>query len=88
MMKLPLLVPLFIALSFKVMATQSQSLQVDGHPLHVLQWGDWSRTDLPTLVLLSGPIDSWHSDSAWWASMGPKLAQDYKVIAVGQGRHF
>lgn len=64
------------------MATQSELLQVDGHPIHVLKWGDWTRSDLPTLVLLSGPIDSWHSDSSWWASLGPRLAKDHKVIAV------
>ena len=77
-----------IALSLKAMATQSAVMQVDGHPLHVLKWGDWTRSDLPTLVLLSGPIDSWHSDSAWWASLAPKLAQDHKVIAVDRAGIF
>lgn len=82
MMKLPILIIFSLALSLKVVATESQLLQLDGHPLHVLKWGDWRRADLPTIVLLSGPIDSWHSDSAWWAALGPGLAKNYKVIAV------
>jgi pimeloyl-ACP methyl ester carboxylesterase len=87
-MRFPIVVLLLITFSLKVMATQSELLQVDGHPLHVLKWGDWTRTDLPTLVLLSGPIDTWHSDSAWWAALGPRLAKDYRIIAVDRAGIF
>lgn len=60
----------------------AELLSVDGHQLHFETWGSKEETQKPTIVLLSGPIDTWHSDSAWWASLGPKLAKNYRVIAL------
>lgn len=52
------------------------------HPIHVVTWGDMNNVSKPTMILLSGPIDSWHSDSAWWASVGKQLAKTHRVIAI------
>ena len=48
----------------------SHLVEVNGHQLHIHQKGQ--NTQKPLLVLLSGPTDNWHSDSAWWI-----LAQSY-----------
>lgn len=58
------------------------NLVIDGHSLHYESWNSLQHTDKPTVVLLSGPIDSWHSDSAWWAWLGPELAKSHRVIAL------
>jgi pimeloyl-ACP methyl ester carboxylesterase len=63
-------------------ALQAQILSVDSHTLHYESWGTIESDQKPTIVLLSGPIDTWHSDSAWWASLGPQLAKEYRVIAL------
>jgi pimeloyl-ACP methyl ester carboxylesterase len=60
----------------------AQTLNADGHSLHYESWNSAQDTKRPNIVLLSGPIDSWHSDSAWWASLGPVLAKTHRVIAL------
>ena len=60
----------------------AKNLIVDGHSLHYESWNTEDQTDRPHIILLSGPIDSWHSDSAWWAWLGPELAKSYRVIAL------
>lgn len=60
----------------------AQTLNADGHSLHYESWNSAQNTERPNIVLLSGPIDSWHSDSAWWASLGPALAKTHRVIAL------
>lgn len=59
-----------------------QTLEIDNHPLHVVTWGNVADASLPAIVLLSGPIDSWHSDSAWWADTGRRLSETHRVIAI------
>jgi pimeloyl-ACP methyl ester carboxylesterase len=49
---------------------QSHLTSVNGHKLHYHLKGHAEQK--PLLVLLSGPTDNWHSDSAWWI-----LAQNY-----------
>jgi pimeloyl-ACP methyl ester carboxylesterase len=64
----------------------SQLIEVDGDLLHVRIMG--GRHEGPTVVMLSGPTDSWHSDSAWFAALQPLLARTmrtYVVDRAGQG---
>lgn len=74
-----LLIALLLLCNLPLLA---QTLTVDGHQLHFESWGSSEDYQKPTLVLLSGPIDTWHSDSVWWASVGPILAKDHRVIAL------
>ncbi|WP_026377465.1 alpha/beta fold hydrolase [Aestuariibacter salexigens] len=61
----------------------SSIYEVNGQQLHVASWMDGdSQSSLPWLVLLSGPVDTWHSDTAWYAALAPRLAQHFRVIAV------
>lgn len=55
---------------------------IDNHNIHVATWGDVSNEALPWVVKISGPIDSWHSDSAWFAANGPLLATAFRVLAI------
>ncbi|MBC3767798.1 alpha/beta fold hydrolase [Neptunicella marina] len=47
--------------------------------LHYSTWGSESN---PVVLLLSGPIATWHSDSAIWAKLAPMLAEKFYVIAL------
>lgn len=60
---------------------QSQFVEVDGVKLQVRTMGE-ENDDKPTLVLLSGPNENFHADSAWFASIQQYLAEHYKVISV------
>ena len=59
----------------------SQFVEADGVNLQVRTMGE-VRFDKPTLVLLSGPNENFHADSAWFASIQQYLAKHYKVISV------
>ncbi len=61
---------------------ESRILQVDGHDIHVGLWGNVENSKAPWVVLLSGPNGSWHSDTAWFASLAPLLAETHRVIAI------
>ncbi|MEM7019091.1 MAG: alpha/beta hydrolase, partial [Pseudomonadota bacterium] len=63
-------------------AHEIHTIQVHQHPLSLVSWEMMADSEKPVIVLLSGPIDSWHSDSAWWAALGPALARDYQVLAI------
>ena len=63
-------------------AFNSQTITLNGHPSHLLTWGELSDNSRPPLILLSGPIDSWHSDSAWWATVAEPLSKQYRVFAL------
>lgn len=71
-----------LILNSAAMPLVAQTLKVDGHTLHIESWNTAAQVDKPSIVLLSGPIDSWHSDSAWWAWLGPELAKTHRVIAI------
>lgn len=75
---------LFLFLLFMAGQTFAQSsiVKIDNHPLHIATWGEQRNISKPTIVLLSGPIDSLFSDSAWWAALAPRLAQTHRVIAI------
>lgn len=80
----------FIILAFGLFFTtllsaqdfKTHILKINDHPLHVVTWGEINNVDKPAIVLLSGPIDSWHSDSAWWAGIGKALSETHRVIAI------
>lgn len=72
---------IFVLLSTYIFPAWGATLDLDNHPLHYESWQSETLSDKPTVVLLSGPIESWHSDSAWWAWLGPELARSYRVIA-------
>ncbi|GAA4359415.1 alpha/beta hydrolase [Kangiella marina] len=59
---------------------QSHLVEVNGHQLHLHQKG--KNTEAPLLVLLSGPTDNWHSDSAWWIVAQDVLAENYQTVAI------
>jgi len=41
-----------------------------------------NKDGIPTIILLSGPNENWHSDSAWFALLQPLLAKQYHVISI------
>ena len=59
---------------------QSHLVEVNNHHIHVHQQG--KNKQLPLLILLSGPTDNWHSDSAWWIVAQNILSQDYQTLAI------
>lgn len=61
---------------------KSQVITLNAHPSHLVTWGDLQDTTKPPIILLSGPIDTWHSDSAWWAANGRLLSEHFRVFAL------
>lgn len=62
---------------------QSHLIEVNGHRLHIHQKGANSDDkQKPLLILLSGPTDNWHSDSAWWVLAQNVLAKKYQTLAI------
>lgn len=58
-------------------------VNIDGIQIHTAKWTDDNGPrNKPTVVLLSGPTNSWNSDSAWFARLAPKLAKTHRVIAI------
>ena len=55
---------------------------IDAHQqqFHVREMG--KKTEKPTIVLLSGPNQHWHSDSGWFSLLQPLLAKEYHVISI------
>ncbi|HEY9031904.1 MAG TPA: alpha/beta hydrolase [Kangiella sp.] len=64
----------------------SQLININDHNLHVREMGVHNPLK-PDLLLLSGPTDNWHSDSAWWALGQNFLAQEYHTIAIDRAGH-
>ena len=65
---------------------QSHVVEVNDHRIHIHQQG--TNKQQPLLILLSGPTDNWHSDSAWWIVAQNILSQHYQTLAIdraGQG---
>jgi pimeloyl-ACP methyl ester carboxylesterase len=58
----------------------SHLIPVNGHQLHIHQKG--KNLESPLLILLSGPTDNWHSDSAWWILAQNYLSNDFQTMAV------
>ena len=65
---------------------QSHLVELNHHHIHIHQQG--KNKQRPLLILLSGPTDNWHSDSAWWIVAQDLLAEDYQTLSIdraGQG---
>jgi poly(3-hydroxybutyrate) depolymerase len=58
----------------------SQLVKTDAGRLHVRTMGE--RSNKPTLVLLSGPNQYFHADSAWFSAVQKQLATQYRVHAI------
>ena len=58
----------------------SRFLDLDGRKVYSRQWGEVREG--PSVILLSGPTDHWHSDSGWFALLAPLLAGDYRTITI------
>lgn len=61
---------------------ESRLVAVNGHKIHLREVGRSTNTEQPILVLLSGPTDNWHSDSAWWVLAQHYLAENYQTVAI------
>jgi len=64
----------------------SRLVAVHGQRLHIRTIG--SSNPGPLIVMLSGPTESWHSDSAWFAALQPLLARSMQTVVIdrsGQG---
>jgi len=58
----------------------SSLVQVGDKELHVRLMGE--QHSGPAVVLLAGPNENYHSDSAWFALLQPLLAKKYRVYSI------
>jgi polyhydroxybutyrate depolymerase len=58
----------------------SSLVTVDNQHFHVRTMGRDNTG--PAVVLLAGPNQHYHSDSAWFAALQPLLAQNYRVYSI------
>lgn len=70
----------FASLSQPELPQHSMQLTVKDQQFHVRAMG--SDNPGPAVVLLAGPNQNYHSDSAWFAALQPLLAQKYRVYNV------
>lgn len=56
------------------------TIEVDGVPIHYLEWGDPGR---PGLVLVHGGAAHVH----WWTFLAPMFAEDWHVVALDLSGH-
>lgn len=64
---------------------ESKLVSVNGHDVHIHAKGE--AKDKPLIVLLSGPTDNWHSDSAWWTLAQNYLAENYETVVIDRAGH-
>jgi pimeloyl-ACP methyl ester carboxylesterase len=63
----------------------SELISIGQHKFHLRKMAPdpaHSANHLPVVVLLSGPNQNFHADSAWFALLQPLLAQKYQVLAI------
>ncbi|MAD73367.1 MAG: hypothetical protein CML20_00950 [Rheinheimera sp.] len=58
----------------------SKLVQVDDKKMHVRLMGE--QHPGPAVVLLAGPNENYHSDSAWFSLLQPVLAEKYRVYSI------
>lgn len=58
----------------------SSLVTVDNQHFHVRTMGQDNTG--PAVVLLAGPNQNYHSDSAWFAALQPLLAENYRVYSI------
>ncbi len=70
----------FNELNVPTLPASSKLVAVDGANYHVRVLGEANSG--PALVLLAGPNQNFHSDSAWFSLVQPLLAKHYRVYAI------
>ena len=70
----------FAELNKPTLPQGSQRVEVAGQSYHVRSLGQ--TTTGPAVILLAGPNQNYHSDSAWYSLLQPMLAQQYRVHAI------
>ena len=70
----------FNELNVPTLPASSQLVAVDGANYHVRVLGEANSG--PAVVLLAGPNQNFHSDTAWFSLLQPLLAKHYRVYAI------
>jgi len=70
----------FAAEKLPPLPKHSELLTIGERKIHINQRGNTSTPQ--AIVLLSGPNDYWHSDSAWFSLLLPELSANHRVIAI------
>jgi len=70
----------FNELDVPTLPQSSTLVAVDGANYHVRLLGE--QNPGPAVVLLAGPNQNFHSDSAWFSLVQPLLAKQYRVYAI------
>jgi len=70
----------FDNLSNPELPAHSSLISVTSSQFHVRKMG--LQHAGPAVVLLAGPNENYHSDSAWFAALQPLLAQQYRVYSI------
>lgn len=70
----------FNELNVPTLPTASQLVAVAGAHYHVRLLGEANTG--PAVVLLAGPNQNFHSDSAWFSLLQPLLAKQFRVYAI------
>ena len=61
----------------------SELIQQGQHQFHVRRMAPQQPDrQFPVIILLAGPNQNFHADSAWFALLQPLLAQKYQVLAI------
>lgn len=70
------------AQTIKSVTTQSITVNDKQIMVHSLKSDNKNAIKKPTIILLSGPNENWHSDSAWFALTQQQLSKDYNSYAI------
>ena len=70
----------FNELNVPTLPASSKLVAVDGANYHVRVLGEANSG--PAVVLLAGPNQNFHSDTAWFSLLQPLLAKHYRVYAI------
>jgi polyhydroxybutyrate depolymerase len=70
----------FAELNQPTLPQGSERIEVAGQGYHVRSLGQ-DQTG-PAIILLAGPNQNYHSDSAWYSLLQPMLAQQYRVHTI------
>ena len=74
------IIEFFSTLDLPELPDYSSAVTVDQKSFHVRSMG--LENGGPAVVLLAGPNENYHSDSAWFAALQPLLAQKYRVYSI------
>lgn len=81
-MRFTILLILFFSLTAFAYERTERTIETEGQSNLVYQWKTSGWKKQSPVILLSGPNDNWNSDAAWFATLGPLLAQESDVYAV------